>query len=421
MGKVEVSMGEDGTVFVELEKSVLLEIPTWITDSSNPNEAVLICEFHRRQKLTDEELYDLILYVLEDFFRQADQHLYWEFVDLDRECWARGPVGVPLLSWTSIEDAWPTGIETRPTQLKGAPRVSGLSEVGAVKGFRSFLTAITATPDGRFITAHGRGDVQVVDPKTGKKEKVAKLETPMGLGSVWMTQAGVVVAHSRNKVFALADGKLSELDFLGLACMPSPDGTRVAIGDDEGDVRICSLPDLKEIGRFQAAHGVPWQEEWSRSKSYWPCIWSLSFIGETQIVVSHTFPIISFWNIDTHERLNVMIDYEIPRPSIAQTGRMIAHAGPGLIRVISAEGDVCGEHRHAETTFRMSCAGLGRGGRVACTQYSGSTIRVWDAETGNLFAEVPCRKNEPFALSDSMLACVHPESRQLTFYELPIT
>lgn len=85
MGKVEVSMGDDGTVFVELEKSVLLEIPTWITDSSNPNEAILICEFHRRQKLTDEELYDLILYVLEDFFRQADQHLYWEFVDLDRE------------------------------------------------------------------------------------------------------------------------------------------------------------------------------------------------------------------------------------------------------------------------------------------------------------------------------------------------
>lgn len=56
---------------------------------------------------------------------------------------------------------------------------------------------------------------------------------------------------------------------------------------------------------------------------------------------------------------------------------------------------------------------------MACTQYSGSTIRVWDAETGNLFADVPCRKNEPFAVSDSMLACVHPETRQLTLYELP--
>ncbi|MCB9616628.1 MAG: hypothetical protein H6722_29685 [Sandaracinus sp.] len=45
---------------------------------------------------------------------------------------------------------------------------------------------------------------------------------------------------------------------------------------------------------------------------------------------------------------------------------------------------------------------------------------VWNARTGAPIAEQPCRKNEPFAVSETTLACVHPETRELTLYELPV-
>lgn len=414
----DVSMEEGGTIRVERNGVLMLEIPVWVVDE-NAETTTLVCEFRRKVPLSDDEVCELIdLDVLGRFFPQDARARLWELVDLDQSRWARGPRGRTVHAWTGTAEAWPPGIEERPTFLEGAPRRAGLRAVVSAKGFRSLLTAISATDDDRFVCAHGNGVVQLIDSTTGKKETLPKLGE--GVGQVWRSPEGVVAAHTSKGVHVLRGGSWSLTDFRGFACAPSLDGRRVALGDDHGEVQIRSFPDLILEKRFRAEHGVPWRAPWTRAESHWPTIWRLVWLDHELLAASHTFPIVSFWDVRSTERRRVLVECDLPAAPRARHGALVVFAGNGKLAVVSAEGEVLSEHRHAETMYRVSAAGLGRQATIACTQNAGTAIRVWNARTGAMIAEQPCRKNEPFAVSETTLACVHPETRELTFYELPV-
>lgn len=405
---VEAYGNEAGDFSIERDGLEVVHVP--IVTS---HEGATVCEFGRKDRTLSRAVVVTLIreHLLKRYLGGEYDEPTLELVDLDDQCWARGPASASFeaFSWTPVAEGLPTNIASRKTGLPRLSEPASFPLRSAVEGFGSVWTAACASPDGRAVaTAHGEaGTVWITRLADGHVEHLPPCGAPI-ISLAWGVVLVALQIHVPH-VHVLENGQWSQRD-LGtgptLSACWSPDGMELAFACSDGHVRVIQWATRRvkldiAPGGGEAIHCVRCSPDGQR------------------LFVGHAKPRISVHRAIDGELIRDLVGtlHFQARFSVGPAGAVAASLFMNRISVFDGDGVLEGEIANP-AAHGLTWGGFARGGRLLVTECNEGWVKAYRRSDRAL---VGCHETakEPLVVLNDCVVVRDPKCQRLEVRVLP--